>query len=290
MPVAVAGAVELAYETHGDPGDPPLLLIAGLGQQLTMWPMPFVHTLAVAGYRVIRFDNRDVGLSTHLGGKLNLSEIAAAMRGGQTPEAPYTLGDMAADAAGLLDHLGIERTHVVGISMGGAIAQELAIHHGLRVRSMACVMATTGAADVGQPNATGNRALFRAPPHERAGAIASMIESAALLASPGHFDERSARHHASMAYDRAFDPEGVGRQLGAIWVSGDRTVRLKEVVAPALVIHGDADPLIDVSGGRAIAVALPAANYVEIHGMAHDLPTAFWPEILGPLLQHLAAA
>lgn len=288
MPLAPTDVVDLAYETHGDPADPPLLLIAGLGQQLTMWPMPFVHALVIAGYHVIRFDNRDVGLSTHFAGKLNLSEIAAALRKGQEATAPYTLRDMASDTVGLLDHLGIPHTHVVGISMGGAIAQELAIHHADRLNTMTCLMATTGAAGVGRPNATGNRALFRAPPHDREGAIRSMVASAELLASPGHFDQVAARHHATLGHDRAFDPEGVGRQLGAIWVSPDRTAALTGVGMPALVIHGDRDPLVHVSGGRAIAAAIPGARYVEIQGLGHDLPEAFWPEILAPILRHLS--
>lgn len=290
MPYASLGPVAIAYEVWGDDGDPVVLLISGLGGQLIMWPMAFVHAIAIAGYRVVRFDNRDVGKSTHLGGKLNLSEVAAALRSGAEPQVPYRLRDMAGDALGLLDHLAVPTPHVVGISMGAAIAQELAIRNPDRVRSLTCLMGTTGAADVGQATPKGNRALFRAPPRERTGAIATTLESAELLASPGHFDAGAARLHAAWAYDRAFDPEGVGRQLGAIWASGDRTEALRSVSVPTLVLHGSQDPLIPASGGRAIAAAVPGARYVEIPGMAHDLNEAFWPEILAPLLEHLGAA
>ncbi len=291
MPIASLASVAVAYESHGHDDDPAVVLVSGLGGQLILWPYGFVHALTVAGYRVIRFDNRDVGLSTHLGGgKVNLSAVAAAVRTGSVPQVPYLLGDMAADTVGLMDHAGVRRAHVAGVSMGGAIVQEIAIDHPDRVLTLTSIMGTTGAPDVGQPNATGSRALFRAPPLDRDGAIESMVSAAELLASHPYFDPVRTRIQAAWEHDRAFDPEGIGRQLGAIWASGDRTERLRSVTAPALVIHGDADPLVDVSGGRATAAAIPGADYVEIEGMAHDLNERFWPEILGPLIRHLGRA
>ncbi len=289
MPVAASNGLDLMYATSGDPAHPTVVLISGLGGQLIMWPMAFVHTIVIAGYHVVRFDNRDVGRSTHFTGKLNLSEVARALRSGETPSVPYLLGDMAGDAVGLLDHLGIDAAHVVGISMGGAIAQELAIRHPDRLRTLTCLMASTGAADVGQPNPTGNRALFRAPPLDREGAIVTAVESAELLAGEGCFDRVRARMYAAWAYDRAFDPQGVGRQLGAIWASPDRTQALGRVTLPTLIIHGADDPLVNVSGGRALAAALPDSRYVEISGLAHHLSECHWPEIIQPLLEHLAA-
>lgn len=290
MPLAELAHITIAYEGWGDERNPAVVLVAGLGGQLIMWPMGLVHAIAIAGFRVFRFDNRDVGLSTHLAGKLNLSEVAAALRGGGAPVVPYRLADMADDTMGLLDHLDLEAAHLVGISLGAAIAQEVAIRHPERVRSLTCLMGTTGATNVGQPTARGNRALFRAPPLEREGAIETMVFSAELLASPGLFDAGIARRQAAWSYDRCFDPEGVGRQLGAMWASPDRTPQLRGLTVPALVIHGGADPLIPSSGGQAIAAAIPEARYVEIDGMGHELNEAFWPQVLGPLLEHLAAS
>ncbi len=290
MPQAELGHMTIAYEGWGDERDPAVVLIAGLGGQLVMWPMGLVHAIAIAGFQVFRFDNRDVGLSTHVAGKLNLSEVAAALRSGGRPDVPYHLADMADDTIALFDHLDLDSAHLVGISMGAAIAQELAIRHSERVRSLTCLMGTTGAADVGHPTARGNRALFRAPPPERERAIEAMVFSAQLLASPGLFDAGAARRQAAWSYDRSFDPEGVGRQLGAIWASPDRTPQLRELSVPALVIHGSVDHLIPCSGGRAIAAAIPKARYVEIAGMGHELNEAFWPHILGPLLEHVAAS
>lgn len=287
MDRVAVGPVEIAYETHGDPADPAVLLIAGLGGQLIMWPQPLVHAIAIAGHFVIRFDNRDAGLSTHLGGKLNLSGVAAALRKGERPEVPYLLADMAADAIGLLDGLTIERTHVVGISMGGAIGQEMAIAAPARLRSLTSIMASTGARDVGRPSPRGNRALFHAPPLDRNGAVAAAVRAARLLAGAAGFDADRVRLEAAWAYDRAFDPQGTGRQLGAVWASPDRTAALRSVAVPALVIHGSVDPLVDVTGGRATATAIPGADYVEIDGMGHDLHEAYWPLILRPLLDHL---
>ena len=290
MPVARVGAVDIAFEAQGEPEAPVVLLIAGLGRQLIMWPPRFVHAITIDGFRVMRLDNRDVGLSSHFAGKVNLSEVTAALRRGTAPDVPYVLADMAGDVVGLLDHLGVDSAHLVGVSMGGAIAQQMAIDRPARVRSLTSIMGTTGAAGVGQPNATGNRALYRAPPADREGAIASVVAAAELLATKGCFDLDWERLQAGWAYDRAFDPEGVGRQLAAIWAGGDRTATLPTITAPALVIHGAADPLVQVSGGRATAAAIPGAAYVEIGDMAHDLPERWWPLILGELLAHLAAA
>lgn len=288
MPAVAAGPSRLWWESWGDPADPAVLMISGLGSQLVSWAPGLVHTLAIAGHRVVTFDNRDAGLSTHLSGKVNLSAVRAAVDAGAEPEVPYLLSDMAEDSASLLDALDIASAHVVGVSMGGSIAQVMAIEHPRRVRSLTSIMATTGDPAVGAPNAVGERALFRAPPADREGAIAATVEAWELLATPGAFDRDAAAAQAGWEYDRAFDPEGRGRQLAAIWASGDRTAALSQLTVPTLVIHGTADPLVAVSGGRATARAVAGASYVAVQGMGHDLPEVHWPLMLRSMLRHFA--
>jgi pimeloyl-ACP methyl ester carboxylesterase len=275
---ARVGAIEIAYETFGAPDDPPLLLIMGLGTQMLGWPDEFCRLLATRGLYVIRFDNRDIGLSTHLH-DAPAPDVMAAVAG-DTRSASYTLTDMAADAAGLLDALALTGAHVAGASLGGMVAQTLAIEHPRRVRSLTSIMSTTGDRRVGSPTQAGAAALMAPPARDRDGAIERALNSARAIGSPGFpLDEQAVRDRASRSFDRAFDPPGVARQLVAVLASPDRTPHLRELAVPTLVIHGADDALIGVSGGRATAAAIPGAELVVIEGMGHDLPRALWPEL-----------
>ena len=290
MPTAHGHDATTYFETIGDPADPAVLLLCGLGQQLVDWPPLFIHTLAIAGYYVVALDNRDAGLSSHFPGKVNLNGLRAAIAAGGPVEVPYRLSDMAADTKSVIDAIGAQSVHMLGSSMGGMIAQAVTIEYPERVRSLTSIMAATGAADIGAPSAVGRQALFRAPPMDKAGAVRSAVETDRLLATPGPFDPEAAAALAAWRYERAFDPAGTGRQLAAIWASGDRTADLRRLAVPTLVIHGDRDELVDVTGGRATAAAVPDARYVEIPGLNHDYPAALLPSILRPIVTHLNRA
>ena len=274
----VGGGIEIAYERFGDPADPPLLLVMGLATQMLGWPDEFCAGLAARGLSVVRFDNRDIGLSTHLHDAPPPNVMAAFM--GDTSSAAYTLSDMARDAAGLLDALELDSAHVVGASMGGMIAQTLAIEHPHRVRTLTSIMSTTGDPRVGGATEAATAALLAPPARTRDEAIERTVATYRVIGSPGYeFDEAALRERAGRSFDRAYDPVGVGRQLVAIRASGDRTAKLRELRLPALVIHGAEDPLVMVSGGRATAAAIPDAELVVIDGMGHDLPRALWPQL-----------
>ena len=274
----VGGGIELAYERFGDAADPPLLLVMGLATQMLGWPEEFCEGLAARGLSVVRFDNRDIGLSTHVH-DAPPPDMAAAMMG-DTSSASYTLSDMARDAAGLLDALDLGSAHVVGASMGGMIAQTLAIEHQQRVRTLTSIMSTTGDPSVGGASQEALGVLLAPPARDRAEAIERTVSTYRVIGSPAYeLDEPALRDRAGRAFDRSYDPAGVGRQLLAILASGDRTPRLRELRLPALVIHGVDDPLVRVSGGRATAAAIPGAELVELDGMGHDLPRALWPRI-----------
>ena len=281
---ADAGDVSLWWERYGPADGTPLLLVAGLGGQLLNWEPEFCRLLTADGHRVICFDNRDVGLSTHL------DEVGPAdpLRALQHGDAPYVVADMAADAAGLLDALGLDSAHVVGVSMGGMIAQELALAEPGRVRSLVSIMSSTGAGDVGQPSPEAQALLLKGPTSDRAASIAAGLEGARLIASAGFdFDEELVARRVAGSYDRAFDPKGAGRQLAAILASRDRTQRLRGLAVPTLVVHGDADPLVDVSGGVATAAAVPGARLELIAGMGHDLPRGAWGRLVDLILDHV---
>ncbi|WP_091108344.1 alpha/beta fold hydrolase [Geodermatophilus dictyosporus] len=273
------GDVELAYETFGSAEDAPLLLVMGLATQMIGWPDEFCRMLAERGTYVVRFDNRDIGLSTHLdaAGK---PDVLAVM-GGDRSGVPYLLADMADDTAGLLDALGIDSAHVVGASMGGMIAQLLAVRHPDRVRSLTSIMSTTGDPAVGAPAEAAIGVLLAPPAADRDAAVQRAVDAYRVIGSPGfEFDEHALRERAGLSYDRAYNPAGVARQLAAILASPDRTADLGRVTVPTLVVHGEQDALVDVSGGRATAAAIPGAELLVVDGMGHDLPRDVWPQLV----------
>jgi pimeloyl-ACP methyl ester carboxylesterase len=282
QPATVASnGIEIAYETFGAPDARPLLLVMGLGAQMLAWHPELCAALAVKDFFVIRYDNRDVGLSTHLHHAAPPNLLAAW--GGDFSSASYRLEDMAKDAVGLLDALGLHRAHVVGASLGGMIAQTMAITHPERVGSLTSIMSTPWIG-IGSPTPAARAALLAPPPTNRAEAIERAVRNQKILGSPGYpMDEAWIREIAGQAYDRGFDPLGVARQQLAIYASGDRTTALAHVRAPALVVHGDADPLVQLPGGQATAAALPDAELLVIPGMGHNLPRAIWPTLVAAI-------
>jgi pimeloyl-ACP methyl ester carboxylesterase len=264
--------IDIAYQRFGDPDAPVVLLIMGVAAQSIAWPDSFCHALVDRGLQLIRFDNRDVGLSTHLT-DAPTPDLPATLAG-DLSSVSYTLSDMAADAVGMLDVLGVEKAHVVGASMGGAIAQTMAIEHPERVRSLTSMMSTTGSMSVGQASPEVLREVFAGPrPTTRDEVTQQMLKAFRVVGSPGYLmDEKEVAERAGRAYDRAYDPIGVARQAIATVASGDRTERLRLLKVSTLVIHGLADRMCDPSGGRATAEAIPGAELVLIDGMGHDLP------------------
>lgn len=281
MTIAIARSIgpsriDIAYERMGDPKGPPVLLVMGLGAQMIQWPDGLCDELVARGLHVIRFDNRDVGESTHMHAAPMPNYFAAVS--GDYSSVSYRLSDMANDAVGLLDALGVECPHVVGASMGGYIAQTMAIDHPQRVKSLTLIMTSTGNRRVGQPHPEAMQVFTGPTPTNRAEAIERQLFAYKLLGSPGfERDIDAIKERAGRAYDRAFDPLGMLRQAVAVVASGDRTDRLRDIKVPTVVIHGNADKLVDVSGGRAVAEVIPGAVLHEIDGMGHDLPRPLWP-------------
>jgi pimeloyl-ACP methyl ester carboxylesterase len=283
VPQAEVNGIEIEYVTEGDPSDPALLLVMGLGAQLTTWPQGFVDGLQERGFFVILFDNRDSGLSTKFEG---LPDVAALFTGADLSSAVYRIEDMADDAAALLTALGVERAHVVGASMGGMITQALVINHPELFLSATSIMSTTGDRAVGAPTGEAMTALLRPVATSRDEAIQAGVEGSLVIGSPGYpTDERILRERAAAAYDRSYCPEGTVRQLGAILGSPDRTEGLHGVRMPFLVVHGGADPLVTPSGGAATAAAVPGATLLTFPGMGHDLPEALWAPITDAIVE-----
>ncbi|MFZ3568647.1 alpha/beta fold hydrolase [Streptomyces sp. BH097] len=288
--VDVSPGISLAYDTFGDPADPAVLLVMGFGAQLIAWDEDFCAELAGRGRYVIRFDNRDSGLSTKFDAHpVDMGEFIAAVSGGDLPAAlamiPYRLQDMADDAFGLLTTLGIERAHVVGASMGGMIAQTMAISRPERVLTLTSMMSTTGEPEYGQSSPEAQAALFAPKPSDREGYVAAADRSL-LWASKRYGDAAYLRDLAARGYDRAYYPAGVGRQLGAMVLSGSRADALRGLDVPTLVIHGLDDTLIDPSGGRRTAELIPGAELLLLPDMGHDRPRELWPRLIDALAAH----
>ena len=288
MPQIAANGVTLEYEAHGDPANPPLLLIMGLGAQLTLWPIELIEALVAHGYHVIRHDNRDIGLSTKFthAGVPELPAVMMALMSGKMPARPYTLQDMADDAAALLTALGIDQAHVVGASMGGMIAQLLAIHHPTRVLSLTSIMSTTGNPMLPPAKPEAMAALMERPTTaELTDVLALGLRISRAIGSPAYpAPEDRLRTRIERDFRRSFHPTGAGRQMAAIMADGDRRERLKAVTAPTLVIHGEDDPLVPVEGGKDTAAAIPGAKLLTIPGMGHDLPV----ELVGQVADAIA--
>jgi pimeloyl-ACP methyl ester carboxylesterase len=287
--VDVGRGITLAAEELGDPNGIPLVLIAGLGQQLHSWPDDFCALFVDRGYRVIRFDNRDVGRSTHA--RFRPAKPLAMLRGRLDPE-QYDLGDMADDTVGLMDALGIESAHVVGISMGGMVAQSVAARYPERVRSLTSMMSTTGARWVGRPALSTFRLMLAKPAIDQSEFAERAVRMFRHIGSAGYpFDEEHIRTSAAIAWDRDPKPAaGTGRQLAAIIKSGDRTKELRKVTAPTLVIHGDRDRMVNPKGGASTARAIRGARLKTMPGMGHDLPRGAWPALVDMIDSHVQAA
>jgi pimeloyl-ACP methyl ester carboxylesterase len=290
VPRVEVGDLELCYELEGRPEEPVVVLVAGLGSSLATWDPRFVAMLRQAGFAVLRFDNRDSGRSTLLDDAPPFDLAAAARK--DRSVVTYTLDDLADDTDGLLDALGIDAAHLVGVSLGGMIAQMVAVRHPARVRSLCSVMSTTGAAGVGQARPEARSVLTRPPAMDRDGYIRGELENHRVIGSgdPELVDEQWRRAKAERLWDHGVHPRGTGRLLMAIVASGDRTAALSAVGAPTVVVHGDADPLIDVSGGSATAAAIPGARLVLIPGLGHELPPAVWPEVLAAVVENARRA
>jgi pimeloyl-ACP methyl ester carboxylesterase len=283
-----ANGIELAYQEIGDPSGDPLLLIMGLATQMLAWDEDFCAMLAGRGFRVIRFDNRDIGHSTKID-SAGVPKRIDMLLGRGSPS--YRLRDMAEDTAGLMDHLGIESAHLVGASMGGMIAQTVAIRHPQRVRSLVSMMSSTGNRWLGLPAWKAFGALFARPAAGREAAIEQTLRTFKIIGSPGYpMDEAHFRELAAASYDRSRGRAGVARQLHAITASGDRTVELERLRLPAAVLHGGSDPLIRPAAGRATAKAIRDSHLRIFEGMGHDLPPQLWPDFVDEIAAAAARA
>jgi pimeloyl-ACP methyl ester carboxylesterase len=286
MPRAHANGVELEYETVGDPAGRPLLLVQGLGAQLISVEDGLCRELASRGFLVIRYDNRDAGLSTWFDHARPVK--LAAIWGGDHSTLAYTLQDMADDAVAVLDAAGVEAAHVAGISLGGMIAQLLATRYPTRVRSLASIMSTTGDRAVGQPSGEAASVLVGPMPDDRERFIEQAVVNARAISAGTAFpfDAEAVRRGAARGYDRAYHPKGTGRQFAAILAAGDRTGTLGGIRVPTVVVHGTADQIIGVSGGEATAAAIPGARLLRVPGLGHELPPGFWPTLADALVQN----
>ncbi|MFW9972533.1 MAG: alpha/beta fold hydrolase [Candidatus Odinarchaeota archaeon] len=293
MSKAKANNIEIEYETFGDPSSKPLLLIMGLGAQMIRWDIEMCERLAELGFYVIRFDNRDVGLSTKFdeAGEPDLIKLFMAAQRGEKVEAPYTLNDMADDAVGLLDALNIEKAHICGASMGGMIAQVIAYRHPSRVLSLTSIMSSTGNPDLPQPKPQALQVLLKPVPEGRDAIIEDGINRLRIIHGSGFpFDEDKARKLVEASYDRSNYRPGFARQMAAILATGNRKSALGSIKVPTLVIHGKDDPLMPDEGGRDTAEAIPGAELQIIEGMGHSIPIEVWPRVLKAFVKNASKA
>jgi pimeloyl-ACP methyl ester carboxylesterase len=291
MPKAKANNIEIVFDTFGDPSSEPLLLIMGLGAQMIRWVPELCNEFVKRGFYVIRYDNRDVGLSSKFedAGVPDIIQVYQKVMQGQKVNAPYTLDDMADDAIGLLDFLGIEKAHICGASMGGMIAQTIAINHPSRVLSLTSIMSSTGNPDLPRPTPKAMKVLLTPAPPGREEYIKNSIKAWKILwGSSFPFNEEIQRKLAAENYDRSYYPDGFKRQLLGILASGDRTSKLSSVRIPTLVIHGGDDPLVPVEAGKATAKAIPEADLLIIDGMGHSIPPETWPQVVEAIAKNAA--
>jgi pimeloyl-ACP methyl ester carboxylesterase len=291
VPIARANGIELCYETFGNASDRPLLMITGLGAQLLQWDEPFCEALAARGHFAIRFDNRDVGLSTRFD-HAGVPDLAALLKpGADRSGVPYTLADMADDAAELLAALGLESAHAFGASMGGMIAQTLAVRHPRRVRSLISLYSSTGNPALPPAKPAAMAVLMAPRPADRAAAIEATLNAAVATSGPAYpIDPAWMRAKAARLYDRSVTPNAAARHLAAVTASGNRAAALAAVTAPTLVIHGTADPLVPVEGGRDTARSIPGAELWEIEGLGHGIPPALWSSLADRVAAHTQKA
>ena len=294
MPTTTANGITIAYEDHGRPDDPPILLIMGLGRQLTSWPTELVDALVARGFRVIRYDNRDTGLSTRFDGVAvpGIKSLLLRSLVRLPVRVPYRIADMAGDAVGLLDALGIARAHIVGASMGGMIAQHVAARHAVRAASLVSIMSTTGNPWLPRAKPEAMRALTGRPATDDIEAqIAFTMQAARAIGSPGYppdpvrLERRVREEHARGHY-----PQGIARHIAAIVADGDRRAMLRTITVPALVVHGDADPLVPLAAGQDTAKTVPGAAMQVIPGMGHDLPLALVDTMADAIAGHARSA
>ena len=278
----------ICYETLGDAGDPTVLLVAGLGSQMISFAPELCAGIAGRGFHVVRFDNRDTGRSSRIDEPVDVLAAMRAAGSGEAPRVPYLLSDMAADAVGLLDHLGVDRAHLVGVSMGGMIVQTMAVEHPQRARTLTSIMSTTGDPDVGGSSRKARAALFGPAARTRDEYQAAAVRNAGIWGSPGLYDEQRVRRVAGEAWDRGYDPRGTARQMAAVFASGSRSAALARIDVPSLVIHGTADTLVQPSGGERTAEVVPGAHLLLVEGMGHDLAPPLWPRLIDAVAEHAA--
>lgn len=294
MPLQHTNGIDIFYDTFGDGSGRPLMLIIGLATSMIGWPEPFCQMLAEAGHFVVRFDNRDTGLSSRLdaAGVPDLDRLRGDIQAGRSIQVPYTLSDMADDTLDLMDSLGIERAHVCGMSMGGMIGQTMAIEHPRRVASLVCLMSTTGETDLPRSTPAAANAMMAVAPGTRAEYQDYLVEMGQVFANHSHqFDPDLQRRFAGQAFDRGLSPEGFFRQMAAIIAAGGRRSQLQRVRVPTLVIHGDHDTVLPPDHGRDTAEAIAGARLLVIPGLGHGMTfPALWPQMVGAIAAHTAAA
>jgi len=289
MSKAKANNIELEYETFGDPSSKPLLFVMGLGAQMIAWDEEFCMMFVDKGFYVIRFDNRDVGLSTKFeeAGVPDIMKEFMARQRGETISPPYTVEDMADDAVGLLDALNIEKAHICGASMGGMIVQIIALRHPTRVLSLTSIMSTTGNPNLPQAKPEAMKILLAPMPTEREAYIKEAVKRRRILYGSGFpYPEDQVRKFAAILYDRSFYPQGMARQLFAILATENRVPKLGSIKVPTVVIHGGDDPLVPVEGGKETAASIPGSELIIIEGMGHSLPPETWPQIVAAIAKN----